>query len=210
LFAFFKKRLSWQGGIDILVLNHIIGFFDPWAIPSTAPPGASPDNIQKLKQVIDVNALSYMYLATFALPHLRRSPIQADGYGGSVIVVSSMAGKMGMSHVAPYSASKHALNGFFDSLRIELLSEDVLPQNQCTPDFSPISITTVILSAFFSTSNALSNAKHRLTHVPQMSPALGAESLIAAGLSRTRQVLTQLIIHLDIIFIIHLDIIFIA
>jgi short-subunit dehydrogenase len=39
---------------------------------------------------------------------------------GRLVVVSSAAGKLGLPRVAPYAATKHALHGFFDSLRHEL------------------------------------------------------------------------------------------
>lgn len=45
---------------------------------------------------------SYIYLATYALPHLEASH-------GALSVVSSGAGQMGLPKVAPYAATKHAL-----------------------------------------------------------------------------------------------------
>jgi NAD(P)-dependent dehydrogenase (short-subunit alcohol dehydrogenase family) len=84
------------GGIDVLVLNHIVGYFDSWAVPSGR---LSSDALANL---FAVNTLSYITAATAALPHLEESR-------GSISVVSSAAAKMGMPMVAPYSASKHAL-----------------------------------------------------------------------------------------------------
>ena len=52
--------------------------------------------------MFDVNTMSYIQAATLALPALTESH-------GSILVVSSAAGKMGMPFVAPYAASKHAL-----------------------------------------------------------------------------------------------------
>jgi short-subunit dehydrogenase len=49
----------------------------------------------------------------FALPHLVKSR-------GQIVAVSSLAGLTGVPHRTAYAASKFALKGFFDSLRIEL------------------------------------------------------------------------------------------
>ena len=57
---------------------------------------------QAVRRLLDVNTLSYIHAATEAL-----APLQASR--GSIVVVSSAAGKMGMPNVAPYAASKHAL-----------------------------------------------------------------------------------------------------
>ena len=40
--------------------------------------------------------------------------------GGRVVVISSLVGKFGTPYRSAYSAAKHALHGFFDSLRAEL------------------------------------------------------------------------------------------
>jgi hypothetical protein len=69
-----------------------------------------------------------MYISSFALPSLARSFFAGGSSGGSgssssgsgggrIIAVGSMAGKQGLPRVAPYAASKHAVFGYFDSLR---------------------------------------------------------------------------------------------
>jgi NAD(P)-dependent dehydrogenase (short-subunit alcohol dehydrogenase family) len=60
------------------------------------------DGSQEVARLFAVNTFSYINAATLALPHLEKT-------GGSIIVVSSAAGKQGMPLVAPYSATKHAL-----------------------------------------------------------------------------------------------------
>ena len=54
-----------------------------------------------------------VYCTHFALPHLKKSR-------GLLVAVSSLTGKTGVPTRTGYAASKHAMQGFFDSLRIEL------------------------------------------------------------------------------------------
>ena len=74
LIRFAEEKL---GGIDVLVLNHIIGYYQPWSAES---------DLARAEKLISVNTLSYVYLATHALPALERSH-------GTIGVVSSLAGK---------------------------------------------------------------------------------------------------------------------
>lgn len=70
------------------------------------------------ERLLRVNYLCAVYCTLSALPHLRASR-------GRVVVVSSLAGKTGVPMRSGYSAAKAALNGFFDSLRIELMGSGV-------------------------------------------------------------------------------------
>ncbi|XP_045404905.1 hydroxysteroid 11-beta-dehydrogenase 1-like protein isoform X3 [Lemur catta] len=65
-----------------------------------------------------VNLLSYVQLTSRALPSLTDSK-------GSLVVVSSLLGRVPTSFSTPYSAAKFALDGFFGSLRRELDVQDV-------------------------------------------------------------------------------------
>ncbi|XP_026941171.1 hydroxysteroid 11-beta-dehydrogenase 1-like protein isoform X2 [Sagmatias obliquidens] len=65
-----------------------------------------------------VNFLSYVQLTSLALPSLTDSK-------GSLVVVSSLLGRVATSFSSPYSAAKFALDSFFGSLRRELDVQDV-------------------------------------------------------------------------------------
>jgi short-subunit dehydrogenase len=67
-----------------------------------------------LKQVMDINFWGTVYCTKYALPYLLNQK-------GSVIGVSSVAGFKGLPGRTGYSASKFAMEGFFESLRIENL-----------------------------------------------------------------------------------------
>jgi len=66
------------------------------------------------REVMELNYFSYIILTKALLPHFigRRS--------GCFVVTSSVMGKIGTPMRAAYAASKHALHGYFDSLRAEV------------------------------------------------------------------------------------------
>ena len=70
-------------------------------------------DLSVFERIMRVNYLGSVYLTAYALPYLK----QARGRIGAV---SSLAGKNGIPTRSGYAASKHAMAGFFDSLRIEL------------------------------------------------------------------------------------------
>jgi short-subunit dehydrogenase len=65
------------------------------------------------ERLIAVNYLSAVYCTHAALPHLRQSQ-------GLITVISSLQGRVGVPLHTGYAGAKHALHGFFDSLRMEL------------------------------------------------------------------------------------------
>lgn len=77
--------------------------------------------------VMELNYFSVVWLTLAALPHLKASR-------GRIVPVASVAGLTGVPSRSAYCASKHALIGFFDSLRIELAGTGVTVTTIC-PDF---------------------------------------------------------------------------
>lgn len=65
------------------------------------------------EQLIAVNYLSAVYCTHAALPHLRQNQ-------GLITVISPLQGRLGVPLHTGYAGAKHALHGFFDSLRMEL------------------------------------------------------------------------------------------
>lgn len=64
------------------------------------------------ERVMAVNYLGSVYCTYYALPYLRKSK-------GRVVAVSSLSGRTGVPLRSIYAASKHAMIGFFESIRIE-------------------------------------------------------------------------------------------
>lgn len=104
------------------------GRLDTWVHCSATAVFATFDNItpEEFKRVIDVTLMGQVYGAMAALPHLKR-----EGRG-ALIHVSSMEGRRALPLQSPYSASKHGVEGFLESLRVELQHEGI-----------PISVTSI-------------------------------------------------------------------
>jgi short-subunit dehydrogenase len=79
------------------------------------------------EQLLAVNYLGAVYLTAAALPHLKRTR-------GLIVAVASIAGLTGVPERTAYAASKHALVGFCESLRIELRGSGV-DLTLVAPDF---------------------------------------------------------------------------
>jgi NAD(P)-dependent dehydrogenase (short-subunit alcohol dehydrogenase family) len=91
------------GGLDLLICSaglSLRGYFEGTAV-------------EVLERVMRVNFFGTLYCTQFALPHvkLRR---------GSLVAVTSMTAKRGVPSYALYGASKAAVHGLYESLRLEL------------------------------------------------------------------------------------------
>ncbi|KAK2835702.1 hypothetical protein Q5P01_016186 [Channa striata] len=91
------------GGLDYLILNHI----------GPSPFSMWQGDVEHTRWLMKVNFFSYVQMAWRALNALEQSK-------GSLVVVSSLLGKMATPFVAPYASTKFALNGFFGVLKHEL------------------------------------------------------------------------------------------
>src|SRR5665213_1792378 len=68
----------------------------------------------RIREIFEVNTFGPMRVTRRALPLLRKSG------GGRIVLISSIGGRIGSPSVAPYVASKFALEGFAESLALEL------------------------------------------------------------------------------------------
>jgi len=102
-----------------------------------------------LARIMQVNFMGAAYCTHYALPHLKASK-------GRLVGISSLAGRTGVPTRSGYAASKHAMTGFFDSLRIELEDAGVavtmiypgfvstgIRENATGPDGKPILVSPV-------------------------------------------------------------------
>lgn len=115
------------GGIDFLVNNAGISMRELFL-------NTSPD---VLKRLMDVNFWGTVYCTKYALPYLLASK-------GSVTGVSSIAGFKGLPARTGYSASKFAMQGFLESLRIENLKTGLHVLIAC-PGFTASNIRNTAL-----------------------------------------------------------------
>ncbi|MDR1877232.1 MAG: SDR family NAD(P)-dependent oxidoreductase [Flavobacteriaceae bacterium] len=71
------------------------------------------------QRLMNLNYLSYVGLTGEILPFFKKQG------NGTFIVTSSVMGKVGTPNRSAYSASKHALHGFFDCLRAEVAQDNI-------------------------------------------------------------------------------------
>lgn len=99
-----ETAVQTYGRIDILINNAGITM---WARLEEI------SDLTMFEKIIQVNYLGSVYSTYFALPFIKQSR-------GQIVGISSLTGKAGVPTRTGYAASKHAMVGFFDSLRVEL------------------------------------------------------------------------------------------
>jgi len=102
-----KVDTAWTlfGGVDILVNNGGIG-----QRATAMETELAVDEI-----IMRVNYFGAVALTKAILPKM------IGQNGGQIVVISSVLGKFGIQTRSAYAASKHALHGFFDALRCEMV-----------------------------------------------------------------------------------------
>jgi len=107
--ALVQHTIQEYGRLDILVNN---------AGTSLEADFADYSDLSALEQLIQVNYLGSAYCTFYALPYLKQSH-------GRLVAISSLAGLTGIPGLSGYVASKHAMTGFFEALRLELQKDGV-------------------------------------------------------------------------------------
>jgi NAD(P)-dependent dehydrogenase (short-subunit alcohol dehydrogenase family) len=98
-----EARANGGGGLGALVNNAGIGIGGPLEVVG----------LQDLRTQLEVNVVGPVAVTQALLPELRRAQ-------GRIVFVSSIGGRVSTPFVAPYAASKHAVEAIADALRIEL------------------------------------------------------------------------------------------
>ncbi|MBF2048528.1 MAG: SDR family oxidoreductase [Elainella sp. C42_A2020_010] len=160
--AIADKAIETYGRLDTWV--HIPGVAVFALFEETTP--------EEFKRVIDVNLMGQVYGAMAALPHLKR-----EGRG-ALIHISSIEGVRSLPYQSSYSAAKHGIEGFLDSLRVELMHDDI-----------PISVTSikpaVINTPFWN--NALTKLGVKPMGIPPYyDPELVADAILYSAVHPTR------------------------
>jgi NAD(P)-dependent dehydrogenase (short-subunit alcohol dehydrogenase family) len=75
-------------------------------------------NLEALRRVMGVNFFGTVHFTHFALPHIKQTR-------GSLVALSSLTGLRGVPSYALYGASKFAIQGLYESLRLELRPDGV-------------------------------------------------------------------------------------
>lgn len=124
-----KETLKLFGSIDILINNAGISM------------RALLEEIQLdvFKKVMDINFNGTLYATKYCLPHILESK-------GSIVGISSINGYRGTPARTAYTASKYAMNGFFEALRTEVMHRGVHVLVAC-PGFTGTNIRNAALTA---------------------------------------------------------------
>jgi NAD(P)-dependent dehydrogenase (short-subunit alcohol dehydrogenase family) len=116
--ALMEKTIAEWGRLDTLVNNAGMTM---WAKLEEITDTSVFERIMRL------NYLGSVYCTYYALPHLKASQ-------GRIVTIAAVGGLTGIPTRTAYAASKHALFGFFESLRIELEGTGVTV-TMVAPDF---------------------------------------------------------------------------
>ncbi len=141
---------------------RLLGGFDTWVNDAgvlVCAPLAETSTADHAR-LFQTNYWGVVYGSKAAVAHLKRRG------GGALINVGSVASDIGAPDLGAYTASKHAVKGFTDSLRIELLREK-----------APISVTLIKPAGF--NRPVASDARDQLGGEARIPPALYAPEVVA-------------------------------
>ncbi|HUP10065.1 MAG TPA: oxidoreductase [Caldimonas sp.] len=99
-----------SGRIDLLVNNAGFG---------VAPAGAEESSIAQARAIFDTNFFGIVRMTRAVVPHMRRQG------GGRIINIGSVLGFLPMPYGALYAATKHAVEGYSESLDHELRTRGI-------------------------------------------------------------------------------------
>lgn len=158
-----EETLSRFGRIDVLINNAGISMRALF----------QDIDLEVFRKVIDTNFWGTVYATKFCLPAILESK-------GSIIGISSINGYRGTPARTAYTASKYAMNGFFESLRTEVMNQGVHVLVAC-PGFTSSNIRNNALTA-----DGKSQGESPRDEAKMMTPLEVAESILKATLKRKR------------------------
>jgi NAD(P)-dependent dehydrogenase (short-subunit alcohol dehydrogenase family) len=108
--ALVKEVVQREGRIDLLVNNAGFG---------VAPGGAEESSIEQARAIFETNFFGLIRMTRAVLPHMRKQG------SGRIINMSSVLGFLPMPYGALYAATKHAVEGYSESLDHELRTRGI-------------------------------------------------------------------------------------
>ena len=108
--AAINQVIQIEGRIDLLVNNAGFG---------VAPGGAEESSIEQSKMMFDTNFFGMVRMTRAVVPHMRK---QGEG---RIINIGSILGLIPAPYMATYAATKHAVEGFSESLDHELRTRGI-------------------------------------------------------------------------------------
>jgi NAD(P)-dependent dehydrogenase (short-subunit alcohol dehydrogenase family) len=105
-----KEVIRLNGRVDLLVNNAGFG---------VAPGGAEESSIAQARSIFETNFFGLIRMTRAVLPHMRRQG------SGRIINIGSVLGFLPMPYGALYAATKHAIEGYSESLDHELRTRGI-------------------------------------------------------------------------------------
>jgi NAD(P)-dependent dehydrogenase (short-subunit alcohol dehydrogenase family) len=105
-----RKLVQVEGRIDLLVNNAGFG---------VAPAGAEESSIEQARSIFDTNFFGVVRMTRAVVPHMRRQG------AGRIVNIGSVLGFLPMPYGALYAATKHAIEGYSESLDHELRTRGI-------------------------------------------------------------------------------------
>lgn len=135
-------------------------------------------DLRLFHHVVDVNFYGAVQCTYYALPHIMQSK-------GRIVTVSSLGGKGGLPFNTSYTASKYALHGFYDSLRMEMQPHGVSVSVIC-----PYWVVTEFHEALLDKNGVRRGKQGRALYTNKMMTAERcAEIVLEAAYQRKRELL---------------------
>ncbi len=133
------------------IINQILDKFKQIDILINNAGIAQKSLVQETNEVVERRVMEVNYFAAInftkaLLPHF----IQKNK--GHLVAISSILGEIGLPFVAPYCASKHAINGYFNSMRYDLEKHNI-----CVSIIEPGFINTEITKKSLTGEGAIHN-----------------------------------------------------
>ena len=146
-----SQTLEWTGRIDVLVNNAGLSAWRPLSEIDEA----------FWQNMVDTNLKSVLFACQAAAPHLPS--------GGSIINISSLAGKRGSANNSVYCATKFGVNGITQSLAKELGPLGVRVNAVC-----PVYITTIGLEEALKEKHSPTGGQNTATYLAEFAAAQSA------------------------------------
>ena len=96
------------GRLDVLICNAGISYRSVF----------ENANLDVFEKLFRINFFGSIYSVKYSIPHLAKT-------NGSIIAMSSLNGFIATPTRSAYVSSKHAMQGFFDSIRLELMKKNI-------------------------------------------------------------------------------------
>lgn len=128
------------------------------------------------RRLFEINYFSATALTKAVLPHM------LSNQSGKIVVISSIAGKFGFYLRSTYSAAKHALHGYFESLRLETEKKGISVLMVCPGKIK----TNVSINA--ETSTGLKHNQMDKSHQNAMSAEACAKEIVSAIIKNKQEI----------------------